>query len=398
VEDQSLLDRPTPERLLAIFLTFFVLGTLATVLPPIDSSLSFPLSTAVAILYGLLLVYSQKRYYVAFSSTAKTSPYVLGFLFTLIALLNTFLRSGSTTMSTNEYMTFAKWQMGAAIGTSVAGLVMRQVLVTLDPGEQSASSIYEELLDQIKSHWGTFADAQKGLIETIRAFVATREDLFHKEEAAASLYIRRLGTLLESLNKTQQSFDTLLDSLGTTLGDHTSTIGTRLASLETILATRQQTIAESLTQFEQALSKHSRNVSNDCEATSKSLDNLLKDLVSKAESAVRSFQGPIKESHDSVKLLAEEVSTLSAGWRQVSQGIAGASEELRTEMTGVLSHLRESGEELEKIQDRIKTVFETDMENQKEMTTRVERILGDLHMFDAIVDQVRAVLEKRLTS
>jgi len=379
-----------------MFLVFLVGGIFAIVLPPTDSWISFPMSTSLVAIYSALLIQSQQKYHVAFSSTTKTSPYILGFLFTQITLLYTFLRSSSSSMTTDEYMSFAKWQMGAAIGTSVVGLVGRQILVTLDPGEQSASQIYEELLEQIKSHWATFADAQKGLIATITAFVATREDLFQKEESAATHYVHRLETVLKTLSATQASFDVVLTSLGATIGARTAALDTRFASLQTVISDRQQSLALTFTTYESAFSKHATNVVNECAAITRSLDTVLSNLGSRGEEAVLSFRGPLEETQRSIRSLSDEVGALSNHWHDVSEGISGASETLRNQLEHIRQSLQDASTHINSINTRLVAVLDTDLRQQSQMTLRVQHVLGDLQAFDAIVDQVKTVLTKRL--
>jgi hypothetical protein len=86
------------------------------------------------------MFYCQSSLYVQFNGTTKDSPYFLGFLLTLVALLQILSADLSESLG-REFMTR---EVGAAVLTTVCGLFMRQLLLSRDPSEEAQDRVFQK--------------------------------------------------------------------------------------------------------------------------------------------------------------------------------------------------------------------------------------------------------------
>ena len=131
-----------PTQALWLFFAALVLG-LAAIVTDWGSIWAWVLlPSAPIVAYSLALWVSQATYFVSHSPGIKTSPYILGFLLTLIALFNLFLRGGADLVSGDIDLNLLLGQVGAAIMTTAVGLVSRQILITTDPAEEQQQQVF----------------------------------------------------------------------------------------------------------------------------------------------------------------------------------------------------------------------------------------------------------------
>ncbi len=210
---QDFLLRLTPSRAFALFFGCFAISTVL-----IFAEWGKPLSPSLPVIaYGAVLFYCQKWLFVQLNATTKDSPYFLGFLLTLIALLQVL----SLDLSGAVNKEFMVREVGAAILTTICGLFMRQLLLSRDPTEEAQDRVFQGLADEIRKDTLEFHQAQKLFVGLVKEFVQTREEMFAREEKAFSQYIEGLQEGATILGKIQRQYpkrvENLLDSIETTV-------------------------------------------------------------------------------------------------------------------------------------------------------------------------------------
>ena len=177
-----------PTQALWLFFAALVLGIAAIVTDWGSIWAWVLLPSAPIVAYSLALWVSQATYFVSHSPGIKTSPYILGFLLTLVALFNLFLRGGADLVSGDIDLDLLLGQVGAAVMTTAVGLVSRQILITTDPAEEQ-QQVFQSLAGELRRNASEFDSAQRKLVSLIQEFVGAREELFSR--------VNRLGFVRE---------------------------------------------------------------------------------------------------------------------------------------------------------------------------------------------------------
>jgi hypothetical protein len=318
---QDFLLRLTPLRAFMLFSACLVAG----------SSLIFiewgkPVTPSLPVIaYGSVLFYCQTRLYVQFNGTTKDSPYFLGFLLTLVALLQILSANLSESLG-REFMTR---EVGAAVLTTVCGLFMRQLLLSRDPGEEAQDRIFQTLADEIRKDAVEFHRTQKLFVDLVREFVQTREDLFVREEKAFAQYVERLREGATVLGKIQLQFPKLGEDLINSLEAGATKIKAIWSDQETTFGNIAKSYTEEFEREKRMLSQHTEEIGRlaasypQAGAVLTRSARELYDAVLQARQGVAGFSGDIaqistdvkaidKIVDDVVRLLRERLNALSA--------------------------------------------------------------------------------------
>jgi hypothetical protein len=146
------------------------------------------LPTLPVVGYGLVLIVSQEVYYVQLAASIRDSPYFLGFILTLIEILNVLFIG----FPQENIGGFLFREIGAAILTTAAGLMMRQILLANDAAEEAQDRMFRTLAEEVRKDTVEFHQTQKLFVNLIREFVQTRERMFSEEEKASAEYLKVL--------------------------------------------------------------------------------------------------------------------------------------------------------------------------------------------------------------
>jgi len=168
------------------------------------------------LVYGLLLLWAQTGHFVSLEDSVKDSPYFLGFLLTLVALLKALAAMAAkltVAQGTSTQSSILLKAAGAAILPTVAGLFMRQALLSRDPAEDARQAIFHSLADELRKHTVAFHTAQRQLIRLIEEFGSTRREQLDSEGRALKAYVSNLE---EGVSR--------LTELGRTLENDTKTV------------------------------------------------------------------------------------------------------------------------------------------------------------------------------
>lgn len=224
------------------------------------------------LVYGAILWFCQRRYYVALNSTTKDSPYFLGFTLTLVALARLFLvvgAPGRTPIPSEMLPSIAE-----ALLTTVLGLSVRQALYSLDPGEATRDSAFQALVASIRQNASDFHSAQQQLVALIREFSLSREQMFAAEQSAHSKYVQSLSTAASQLTSLEQSWPTRLtevesavrraaEQLAASTDQSLSAIRGLQSAVASTTADAQQVVAASAADIGKRLSEAGRRLEAD---------------------------------------------------------------------------------------------------------------------------------------
>jgi hypothetical protein len=147
---------------------------------------------AAVLAYGAALAIAQQKHFVALSGTVKDSPYFLGFMLTMISLAKIFYDLEGQQTSANAISANVVGEAGAAILVTVAGLFMRQLLTSLDPGEDARDAVFQSIASELRERTVEFHETQARFVGLLKEFVSAKESLFSREEAAFEGYVERL--------------------------------------------------------------------------------------------------------------------------------------------------------------------------------------------------------------
>jgi hypothetical protein len=205
----------TSRKAFHLFFIALVIGSLST-----WYEVGLPLVPAlVVVIYGSLLLYSAKSLLVSHSEMTNNSPYFLGFLLFLVALLSTFSRVVNDTQGIDIPRVFR--QLGTALIATIVGLPFRQALFAYAPGQQDQDTFYRNLEEELRRSASEFRKSQAELLEMLRLFIETRQTLFTDEERASRQYVGNLTKAAEVFDDLNSRYPQII---ATALSDTTTTI------------------------------------------------------------------------------------------------------------------------------------------------------------------------------
>lgn len=375
----------TPARSFALFAGALVVGgtVIAGDIRP----------TWVAVLpvfaYGGMLLYSQQRHLVALSGTVKDSPYFLGFILTMGALAKIFygihLGTGGATSALDPVIGDA----GTAILLTVAGLFMRQVLTSLDPGEDARDEVFQSLARELRERTLDFHETQARFVGLLREFVSAREALFSREEAAFSGYVERLERGTAILSNIDELYPKRVEHLLDGLSVATATLATRFEGCASDLSRVAGTVT--------ALTERELQATRD--AIRESRDGL---VGAREQMAAETAAVAAGISHATAGL-RQHVEEFALEWEKYMQpgeafaeSVRAAASDLtrlRAEVAGLEERAREAALALKQTTDAAGA--STDSLNDT-ARLRAERLRDELDAIDAVIDEFVRVLRNRI--
>ena len=332
----------SPRRTSLLFLAALIAGILL-ILPNWGAVWAWVLMPVIpVVLYSAALYASQVRFLVSHTSAVKSSPYILGFTLTLLALFNLFLSGGAALLDGTIDQDLLLGQIGAAIATTAFGLLARQVLITHDAQEEVQHQVFSSLASELRRNAKDFDSAQRQLVSLIKEFVATREELFSREEQALERFLGGLESGSQILTKIQTTYPKRLRAA-------LETFGTDVAALDKAVNHTTRTLAELCT-------------------------------------TVKSGNQEVQES---TSALLNQLSESSRKWGDASQAAMGALEASRSALRA-----REDG--IGHTFDDIRGSLVKSQENHNELVTLFDRLLADVRAMDHVVDEVASLLSRRV--
>ena len=403
-------------------------GTLAAGICAIsidNTAVRLAVPTLLLALYGVLLWTSQTRFHVSHSYEVKTSPYILGFILTLVALFLLFWRFGSAITSGSGDADLIVSHAGTAILTTVVGLFLRQLLIASDPDEHRQDEVFQSLSQTLREHASEFDRGQKALVVLIKEFVGTREELFSREEDAFQKYISQLersSALTQKLNDAaepnvnrvaihfetvQQGLQQWRDTINDTARGMNHLRDSLTQTAEVGMKTKQQ-LADfrgELANFgalQRTLNTQIGSVVSDVREAGDAVA-AFKDtrsrLLDQEGSAIKKYISGIEQGTELLRSL-HDVAGPSVGnlnrdietWKATVNDLTTTIDGLRDSLTQAAS----SGLEVTGHLATMRGEFSDMVALQKGLNEGVRSIVEDIAKMDGVVDEVSKLLQKRI--
>ena len=358
-----------PTRALWLFFAALVLG-LAAIVTDWGSIWAWVLlPSAPIVAYSWALWVSQATYFVYHSPGIKTSPYILGFLLTLIALFNLFLQGGADLVSGDIDLNVLLGRVGAAIMTTAVGLVSRQILITTDPAEEQQQQVFQSLAGELRRNASEFDSAQRKLVSLIQEFVGAREELFSREELAFQKFLGGLERGSQILTEVETTYPKRLQSALSAMNKHVQAL-------------------------DQAVGDATRHVTDLCAAAKEGSDgiintgNRVEELLLKSaqqwDQASRSLTSALTTSAGSLKQAADETAALQSQ-------LSGTQEALRS----IVQNLKLLPEQTRQVVERIGSESKS---AHDDVASLLSNLIQDARAMNDVVDEVTTLLTKRVES
>jgi hypothetical protein len=162
---------------------------------------------AIVICYTGILFFSLRRFFVSLGVETKNSPYFLGFLFTLSCLIRIFLYlPGSNFTGQADFFSFLVPQIGAALSTSIFGLIGRYMIISFDPIEEEQQELWRIATDELKKNSASYQKSQRQLIQLVEEFVSAHNEILEQEEKASRRHIAVLSETSATLEKISNEY------------------------------------------------------------------------------------------------------------------------------------------------------------------------------------------------
>lgn len=351
-----------PRRTSALFFAALVAGT-GLILPNWGALWVWVVMPVIPIvLYGGALWVSQAHFLVSHTSAIKSSPYILGFTLTLIALFNLFLRGGNELVTGTVDQDLLLGQVGAAIATTAVGLVTRQVLITHDFQEEDQHRVFQSLATQLRENARDFDSAQRQLISLIKEFVATREELFSQEEQAFQRFLSGLDSGSQILTEIETTYPKRLQSALATIEDH-------LLVLDGAVTGTTRNLAELCTTAKRGN-----------EEVQSSASAILIQLSESSGKWAEASQAAINGLDTSRRTLRNQVEAVRE-LREKLDGVVHSFEQLPAQISEAMMHWGAKSRA-----------------NHDELADLFSGLLADVRAMDVVVDEVASLLSKRVAN
>jgi hypothetical protein len=260
--------------------------------------------------YGVALIVAQEVYFVQLGPNTGDSPYFLGFILTLIEILDVLLIG---LPQQDRLGNFLYREIGAAILTTVGGLMARQRLISNDTAAEAQDRIFRRIADEVRKDIGEFHQTQKIFVGLIREFTQTREEMFSEEEKAFAEYLKALrdGALkLGALPKRVETTLTALDASGSRIAQIT-------AQLEKTLQESVSTYQAGVQGLVAAFSTGRTLLDSECASLAKTIGNVANGLSGHTTTLGQMSSSAAQAVADFQKVVAEFSSSFGAGKKDI---------------------------------------------------------------------------------
>jgi len=188
-----------------LFLVIFILGwiTIYNNLYP-TYSLSF-----LMLVYFLILFKSQKEE--VLSSNTLDSPYILGFLFSLVAITDA-LKMLPKTNDVSVILKFIQTKIGVALITTIYGLIYRHFLLSYDLIREKERKQFLDVAEIMEKASINFNKAHISLITLMEDFTSKHKDLLDEEKDVIEQHITSLSVTMKSLNEMEKNYPPKIES------------------------------------------------------------------------------------------------------------------------------------------------------------------------------------------
>ena len=361
------------------------------------------LVVAPVAVYGGLLWFAQRRFFVALNGTLKDSPYFLGFILTLIALVQIFWSIAGNADSLAADPGPLVRALAEALTTTVLGLLFRQALHSLDPGDAARDAAFQTLVTSIRQNAADFYQAQQQLVVLVKEFTTAREAMFASEQGAHTRYVQSLSTAATQLADLQRSWPEQLGKLQNTLEstgerftaatkDYAGMISSARADLDQSVARAGEIIGEAATEGADGL---------------RAAEDTIRARLDSISAALKLSGGALSEE---VAVMRTTIAAYPAEAKTLSEALAAT----RTEIVSLGTHAASAASNMDAVSKALQSAHEdasrfgkealataNEVINEgaritEELNNRARGLLGELQATDEIIEEVLGLLESRV--
>lgn len=210
------------------FLVWLVAGSAATYF---DYRVPWSAAFGVA-LYCVQLLIGQSKAGGTQGDDFKDSPYILGYVLTLVSLFVAFRTlPGLDESSLAAVLPRLVRILGAALLTSIVGFVGRQLLIAYDRGVTERAAIFASIEEELRANAASFRRAQVQLVQLVDDFSKDKQRLRDEEIKALNEYLDSIKTVTKSAATIIRRFDGEILPKSSTLGNEISKVAGKAADL-----------------------------------------------------------------------------------------------------------------------------------------------------------------------
>ncbi|MCD4817160.1 MAG: hypothetical protein K8S23_00535 [Candidatus Cloacimonetes bacterium] len=156
------------------------------------------LPSIMVLIYGLTLLFFQNIGSKTLLNQEKDSPYFMGFILTLVALLHILVFYKEVMDSGNFHFLFEG--IGVAISTTIVGLSMRYLIVVTDSSQKTEKKLLQILAEQQEKTILSYTNAQDSLFKLISSFSENHQQIINKEMEYHNNYIENVQKFSKDLS------------------------------------------------------------------------------------------------------------------------------------------------------------------------------------------------------
>lgn len=333
-----MLEKVAEKAAMYSFIVFLLLASTFTFLRAnIPGSWLVP--AIMVFIYGLVLYVIQRKGKPLLSHE-KDSPYIMGFILTLVALLNTFFDIPNITAADHPLI-YEK--IGIALSTTIAGLCVRYFIIVSDSTEKKQSELLQILAEQQEKTLLSYLDAQENLLGLVSSFSKDYQDLIHEEMV-------RHKSFIEALREMETEVSSMYDTLKCRIESTSDLLSTEASSLERVLSKSTQNISRSCEYFQGIQQEFAQVVINSnkqlksfdfqswislVQHSSSTLSEAMQNMSSRIENDVTSLNSNIvssfREVNKAVRTLSQQTDNLGTALSNAKTKIEVATEEIISE-------------------------------------------------------------------
>ena len=314
------------------------------------------------LLYGLILLLFQVRNEKILLDQEKDSPYFMGFMLTLIALLYVFISNSNNTDNNSFHQLFES--IGIAISTTIVGLFCRYLIVITDKNEKREKTLLKLLAEEQEKTLVSYLNANERLHKMISSFTENHQKIIEEEFVYHNKYIENINKFNTGLDS---SYDLLMKSFKEkveTINKHSSDFGNALSGFYAVLKSNSERIIEMQTSFEKSLEDHFDELKS----------NKLKNAISELNKSIIDTNNNYNEIFKNLKDKIES--------SDIEQSLNKLSSSIQEINSNILKTIED--------QNRNSNLLFEDLENQmrnsvKSIKEMFEDVLTDAHNFGNII-------------
>lgn len=335
----------------AIFLVIVKVGEYGNWLPSI-----------CVLIYGLFLFLLQNQKKTILLEQEKDSPYFMGFMLTLVALLYVFVSNGKN-VGTNNFQPLFE-SIGIAISTTIVGLFCRYLIVITDKNEMKEKKLLQIFADQQEKILLNYMNAQDNLLILISSFSENHQKIIEKEIIYHNKYIEKTNNFNNELDK---SYDLLMRSYAEKvekIDTNSSNFGVALSNFYNILKENSNKIIEIQNSFEKNLENHFEEInSNELKDAVKELRESIINTNNEYNSMFQNLKDKIESSNigeslnqifSSIQEINSETIATIQDQNKLSKSLF---DDLEIQMRKSIESIKEKFENISKDEDNLENIL-----------------------------------------